>query len=162
VADLPHVFFLDDFLSRQQVWDLQACCDILLSLHRAEGFGLAPAEMMRLGKAVVATGWSANMDFMNPKNSMPVQYTLKPLAQNIGPYPAGPLWAEADEEHAAHCLLQLIKQPALRERMGAHASTSIRNQLSPMAIGQQVSNRLRMLGHWKPDLFQPAWLKNST
>jgi len=162
VTDLPHVFFVDDFLNRQQVWDLQACCDILLSLHRAEGFGLAPAEMMRLGKAVVATGWSANMDFMNPKNSMPVQYTLKPLAQDIGPYPAGPLWAEADEEHAAHCLLQLIKQPALRERMGAHASTSIRNQLSPMAIGQQVSNRLRMLGHWKPELFQPVWLKNST
>ena len=46
VSDLPQVSFINDFLTRQQTWDLQACCDVLLSLHRAEGFGLAPAEMM--------------------------------------------------------------------------------------------------------------------
>ena len=68
LADLPRVHVIDEFLSRQQTWDLQSQCDVLLSLHRAEGFGLAPAEMMALGKPVVATGWSANMDFMTPEN----------------------------------------------------------------------------------------------
>ena len=65
VSDLANIIFIDEFFTRQQVWDLQASCDILLSLHRGEGFGLAPAEMMYLGKAVIATGWSANMDFMS-------------------------------------------------------------------------------------------------
>ena len=67
--------------------------------------------MMYLGKPVVATGWSANMDFMNADNSMPVRYRLEPLAQDVGAYPAGPLWAEADIDHAAWCLIQLARDP---------------------------------------------------
>ena len=46
---------------------LMAAVDIVLSLHRSEGFGLVPAEAMQLGKPVVATGWSGNMDFMNDR-----------------------------------------------------------------------------------------------
>jgi glycosyltransferase involved in cell wall biosynthesis len=128
----------------------------LLSLHRAEGFGLAPAEMMRLGKAVVATGWSANMDFMAEHNSLPVRYTLKPLQHEVGPYPAGPLWAEADEEHAAWCLVKLAQQADWRQRLGQAASHSIRTRLSPQAVGERIAQRLKTLGHWHPKLLAPA------
>ncbi len=152
VADLPHVYFIDEFLTRQQTWDLQSCCDVLLSLHRAEGFGLAPAEMMRLGKPVVATGWSANMDFMTPENSMPVRYRLQPLAEDVGAYKAGPLWAEADIDHAAACLVQLATDPALAQRLGRQAALDIRRQLAPVAVGRLVSKRLRMLARWYPPL----------
>ena len=58
---------------------LMADVDIVLSLHRSEGFGLVPAEAMQLGKPVVATGWSGNMDFMNERNSAPVSYRLVPV-----------------------------------------------------------------------------------
>ena len=58
---------------------LMAAADIVLSLHRSEGFGLVPAEAMQLGKPVVATGWSGNMDFMNARNSAPVSYSLVPV-----------------------------------------------------------------------------------
>lgn len=152
VADLPHVYFIDDFLTRQQVWDLQSCCDILLSLHRAEGFGLAPAEMMYLGKPVVATGWSGNMDFMTNENSMPVRYELKPLEFDQGAYPAGPLWAEADIDHAAWCLEQLVEDSELGRRLGKRAQNDVRRQLSPAVVGRQIQRRLRMLRHWYPDL----------
>ncbi len=152
VSDLPNVIFIDDFLTRQQTWDLQACCDILLSLHRAEGFGLAPAEMMHLGKPVIATGWSANTDFMTADNSFPVRYTLQPLAQAVGVYPAGPLWAEADVDHAAWCLTRLLDDPALRQTMGQRAAADIRHQLSPQAVGAQVRQRLSLLGFWQPEL----------
>ncbi len=152
VSDLPHVIFIDEFLTRQQTWDLQACCDILLSLHRAEGFGLAPAEMMHLGKPVIATGWSANTDFMTADNSFPVRYTLQPLAQAVGVYPAGPLWAEADVDHAAWCLTRLLDDPALRQTMGQRAAADIRHQLSPQAVGAQVRQRLSLLGFWQPEL----------
>jgi glycosyltransferase involved in cell wall biosynthesis len=152
VQDLPQVVFINDFLTRQQTWDLQHCCDILLSLHRAEGFGLAPAEMMYLGKPVVATGWSANMDFMTATNSMPVRYELKALEQDLGAYPAGPLWAEADIEHAAWCLGQLASQPELCTRLGAQAAQDIHQQLSPSVVGAQIRQRIQMLGHWYPHL----------
>ena len=152
VSDLTNIIFIDEFLTRQQVWDLQASCDILLSLHRGEGFGLAPAEMMYLGKPVIATGWSANMDFMTAENSFPVRYELKPLAEAVGVYPAGPLWAEADVEHAAWCLERLLDDPDLRARMGAKAQADIRSQLSPQAVGALVKQRLSLLSFWHPML----------
>jgi glycosyltransferase involved in cell wall biosynthesis len=152
VADLGNVFFIDEFFTRQQTWDLQACCDILISLHRAEGFGLVPAEMMYLGKPVIATDWSANTDFMNPDNAMPVRYQLAPLAQAVGVYPAGQLWAEADVDHAAWCLTRLLDDPALGQQLGAQARADIRRQLSPQAVGALVHQRLSLLGFWHPML----------
>jgi glycosyltransferase involved in cell wall biosynthesis len=153
LADLPgQVTLISEFLSRQQVWQLQASCDVLLSLHRAEGFGLGPAEMMALGKPVVATGWSANMDFMTASNSMPVRYTLAPLPQDVGAYPAGPLWAEACVEHAAECLERLAADPALQQAMGARAAADIAAQLAPEVVGRRIRQRLQQLGHWHPRL----------
>lgn len=152
VADLDNILFIDEFLTRQQTWDLEACCDILLSLHRAEGFGLAPAEMMHLGKPVVATGWSANMDFMTADNAFPVRYELRPLAEAVGVYPAGQLWAEADIDHAADCLDRLFDDPGLRRSVGAAAARDIRAQLSPRAVGAQVYRRLAVLAWWHPAL----------
>jgi glycosyltransferase involved in cell wall biosynthesis len=152
LAGLPSVIIIDQFLTRQQTWDLQSCCDILVSLHRAEGFGLVIAEMMFLGKPVVATGWSANMDFMTPENSMPVKYTLKPLAESIGAYPAGPVWAEADIDHAASSISQLLDQPELRIRLGLQAARDIRRQLDPEVVGELVNERMQAIANWHPNL----------
>ena len=156
LANLPGTVVLKEFFTRQQTWDLQSCCDMLISLHRAEGFGLAPAEMMALGKPVVATGWSANMDFMTPENSMPVRYRLEPLAQAIGAYPAGPLWAEADIDHAASCILQLLNQPDLRRRLGEQAARDIATHFNPETVGRLVSDRLHVIMKWHPE-----WIADS-
>jgi glycosyltransferase involved in cell wall biosynthesis len=150
VADLPDVVFLTDFLSRQEVYELQACCDVLLSLHRAEGFGLAPAEMMFMGKPVIATGWSGNMDFMTPMNSYPVNYELKPLDEAKGVYEAGPVWAEADVEHAAFCLRQVMDDRAKAAEIGRRAAADIRRTHSPEAVGREMRKRLNLLA----DLYQ--------
>ena len=140
LADLPGTVMIDEFLTRQQTWDLQSCCDMLVSLHRAEGFGLAPAEMMYLGKPVVATGWSANMDFMTIDNSMPVHYTLEPLAETLGAYPAGPLWAEADVGHAADCIRRLLDDAGLRAEIGSRAA---QRRAPPAASGRRRQAGLR-------------------
>ena len=148
LADLSQTIIIDEFLTRQQTWDLQSCCDLLISLHRAEGFGLAPAEMMYLGKAVVATGWSANMDFMTANNSLPVEFKLEPLKHAVGAYPAGPLWAEANIEHAAACITQLLDKPDLRSRLGQQAMLDIRRMLNPETVGRAVATRLHTIINW--------------
>ncbi|HEY5798915.1 MAG TPA: glycosyltransferase family 4 protein, partial [Burkholderiaceae bacterium] len=152
LADLPDTAMLDRFMTRQEVWDLQSCCDMLISLHRAEGFGLGPAEMMYLGKPVVATGWSANMDFMTHENSMPVRYTLQPLRETIGAYEAGPDWAEADVGHAASCIARLLDDPQLRAQLGARAQQDVRAMLAPDAVGKRVAERLRSIAYWHPEV----------
>lgn len=159
VKDFVNVIIIDQYFTRQQVWDLQHCCDVLISLHRAEGFGLAPAEMMYLGKPVIATGWSANMDFMTADNSFPVRYQLEPLAHDVGAYPAGPVWAEADIDHAAWCLGQIADNPDLALRVGQQAAHDIQVKLSPVAVGRLVRERLQVLGQWYPRLLSSSTLK---
>jgi glycosyltransferase involved in cell wall biosynthesis len=139
------VVLIDEVLTREQVYSLQAACDCLLSLHRAEGFGLAPAEMMYLGKPVIATGWSGNMEFMTPMNSFPVEYTLEPLQRSIGVYQAGLNWAEPSVEHAAHCLLRLLNDKNLASQIGARGAKTMRTEFSARAIGKRYRERLALV-----------------
>ncbi len=139
------VVCIDRFLTRQEIFDLENCCDCMLSLHRAEGFGLGLAEMMYLGKPVVATGWSGNMEFMTPMNSFPVEYELKKLAGADGAYEAGQEWAEADIGHAAACLRRLVDDAALVREVGARGAATMRDQFSPLAIGKRYRKRLSHL-----------------
>jgi len=145
IGDLECVVLLDKTLSREQVYGLEVNCDCLLSLHRAEGYGLSIAEMMYLGKPVIATGWSGNMEFMTPMNSFPVNYELKPLAEPVGVYAAGPEWAEPDIEHAAKCLYVVIENAVLAKEIGRRAEHTIRSRFSPVAIGEKYKDRLALI-----------------
>ena len=62
-TDRPNIRIDTRTLAAEDNHALMAACDIVLSLHRSEGFGLVPAEAMLLGVSVVATDWSGNVDF---------------------------------------------------------------------------------------------------
>lgn len=118
-AARPNVRVLDANLPRRDLWALQAACDAALSLHRSEGYGFAVAEAMRLGRPVVATGWSGNMDFMTGPGAHPVPWTLVPAADpqdtyDLGAALAGARWAEPDLGEAAAILRRLADDPAAR------------------------------------------------
>ncbi len=98
---------------------LTRCADIVLSLHRSEGFGLVPAEAMLLGRPVVATDWSGTTDFLDASCGVPIPYTLVPAADPRGVFEApGAVWAEADVAAAAAALVRLADDPGLRARTG--------------------------------------------
>ena len=106
---------------------LTACADIVLSLHRAEGFGLVPAEAMLLGVPVVATGWSATREYMSPDSAALVPYRLVPARDERGVFEVrGAVWAEADVAAAADHLCRLADDPALRARLGAAGRERVR------------------------------------
>lgn len=146
LENLPNVYLVDRVLPRTRVNGLIAACDAVVSLHRSEGFGLVPAEAMFLGKPVIATGWSGNMDFMNAANSLPVDYELVTLERTYGNYHAGQQWAEPDLDHAAHCMRQVFEDAQLRARIGARAAATMRTRFSPKAAGRRYRERLRFLG----------------
>ena len=66
----PRIEIINEALSAPNLRALIATCDVLLSPHRAEGFGLTLAEAMMFEKLVIATGWSGNLEFMNAQNSV--------------------------------------------------------------------------------------------
>jgi glycosyltransferase involved in cell wall biosynthesis len=115
---------------------LTASADIILSLHRSEGFGLVPAEAMLLGKPVIATGWSGNMDFMDATCAAPIGYRLVPVIDSRGVYDIpGAEWAEADLDDAVVQLRRLADDPALRAEIGlrARAAALTRLTANPLA-----------------------------
>ncbi len=120
----PRIAILDAGLDDQSKWSLIASCDAFVSLHRAEGFGLPIAEAMALGKPVVATGWSGNMDFMNADNALPVGFRLTAVDDPTGRYRADTesVWAEPDIDGAADAMRRLALDENLRRRIGAAAA----------------------------------------
>ncbi len=137
---------IDQWLEREQTWGLTSACDALISLHRSEGFGLVLAEAMALGKPVIATGYSANTDFMTDENSLLIRHELVTIERDIGPYPAGGVWAEPDVEHAAECIELLMDDPQKGRSLGAQAAADVERLLSPEAVGRQMRERLESLG----------------
>lgn len=118
VAGRPDIRILTEDLPGQAVLDLIATADVLLSLHRAEGFGLTLSEALGLGRAALATAWSGNMEFMAGLPDALVPCRLVPVEDAAGLY-AGQAWADPDLDAAAAAIRRLTDDAALRARIGA-------------------------------------------
>ncbi|HEY9111281.1 MAG TPA: glycosyltransferase, partial [Rhodanobacteraceae bacterium] len=143
VADDPRIEVRDGFLTRDEMFGLQNTIDCYVSLHRSEGFGLGMAECMYLGKPVIATAYSGNLDFMNSDNSLLVDYKLIPLREGDYPYWQGQQWADADVAHAARLMRQVFDDREFARRIGAAAAASIRRTNSKAVCGAAVTARLQ-------------------
>jgi glycosyltransferase involved in cell wall biosynthesis len=99
---------------------MTAAADIILSLHRSEGFGLVLAEAMLLARPVIATGWSGNMAFMNQQSAALVDYQLVPPNDPRQVY-HGSAWAEPDQGGAVAHLRRLASDAAARAELGARS-----------------------------------------
>lgn len=125
------VKFFDDYLTQRDVLNLTNACDVYLSLHRAEGFGLGIAEAMSLGKPVIVTDYSSTTEFCNASNSIPVGYKIVKMgASDNKLYSAAERWAEPNVDEAAQALSRLYADPKLRSSLGAAAKESILSQYS--------------------------------
>jgi glycosyltransferase involved in cell wall biosynthesis len=137
VGEASDVRLMTDWLTGAQMGSLIASADIVLSLHRAEGFGLLPAQAMMASKAVVATGWSGNLDFMTPDNSALVDSVLIPVKDPQGLYDHG-RWADPDVAQAGAKLAALIENAKMRQSLGQTAAAEVTALLDPLRLGQQA------------------------
>lgn len=139
----------EDLTADETSW-LVRSCDVYVSLHRSEGFGLGLAEAMLAAKPVVATGYSGNLDFMTGDTSCLVGFRLREivpeeLVSNPGierVYEAGQLWAEPDVRQAAAALRRLHQSPYLRRRLGSGAKRAIERLYSPARVGAVAARAL--------------------
>lgn len=140
---LPVIWLRDVHLDPQETSSLLDRLDVYASLHRSEGFGLVLAEAMALEKPVVATGYSANLEFMDESCARLVRCAEITTDRAHGPYPRGTRWAEPDVEHAAYLLRSVAFDGELRRDLGRRARRRIEQTLSPAVVGKTLR---RLLG----------------
>ena len=141
----PDIHVVDRFVSEAERGALMERCDCYVSLHRAEGFGLTLGEAMALGKPVIGTGFSSNLDFMNVSNSYLVDYEMTTVGPEGENYPAEGTWAEPDLEHAARLMREVWENPAEARKRGERARIDIAEHFSVSAVGQLARERLKRM-----------------
>ncbi|HZF97291.1 MAG TPA: glycosyltransferase family 4 protein [Pseudoxanthomonas sp.] len=141
----PRIMVRDGILDSRHMTALQRCCDAYVSLHRAEGFGLGMAECMSLGKPVVATGWSGNMEFMTGENSCLVGYRLIDVQPDGYLHSAGQRWADPDTSEASNWMQRLVADPSLARRIGNRAIKEVSVALSGRRAAARMIERLEQI-----------------
>lgn len=112
IAGHRNISLVTDTYSDADVLRLIMMCDVVISLHRSEGFGFLMAEAMHLSRPVIATNWSGNTEFMSARNSWPVSHGLSPCFDPQGTYTLeDAMWAEPDVKQAAEHLLDIYNDP---------------------------------------------------
>ena len=142
VADRRDITYRDGYETAEDQDALMQACDAYVSLHRAEGFGLTMAEAMALGKPVIATGYSGNLDFMNAGNSFLVPFEDVLIGGGCDPYPHAAKWAEPDVDAAAAMMREVLESPEIVAEKRARACQEIRESHSPAARAAFVTERL--------------------
>lgn len=145
IGDRPDIRIVDRFLTDADMAALMRRADCYVSLHRAEGFGLTLGESMALGKPVIATGFSANLDFMTAENSYLVRHRETAVGDEGENYPAQGTWAEPDVEHAAELMRHVWEHPDEARTRGERARRELGEHFSLEAVGEAARSRLRRL-----------------
>lgn len=138
----PRIIVIEQSMSYLDVLRLNASADVLISLHRAEGLGLNLMEAMSVGTVVLGTGWSGNMDFMTPDNSVIVNCSRTPVRSAHPSYAPevigeGQYWMEPDIGEAATSLRKLYDD---RTQLGALASQA--------KVDMDVARACFLRGEW--------------
>jgi GT2 family glycosyltransferase/glycosyltransferase involved in cell wall biosynthesis len=145
------VQIINRVLSRGDMNDLMGLADCYISLHRCEGFGLTMAEAMALGKPVVATQYSGNLDFMTPENSFLVPYELVEIQKDIGYYSKGCIWADPELDRAARLMRYVFENRDVAAAVGRRAREDVLSKLHPRVVGGIIKDRLlQIVAHSAP------------
>ena len=137
------IIFVAEFFSREQVFGLQSIADAFVSLHRSEGFGLGLTESMYLGKPVIGTAYSGNLEFMDRDNSCLVDYELVPIRRGEYLFHDDRFrWAEPDVGQAAQYMERLADDKDFRVRIAARGQHDIQTRFTPTNTAALIRKRL--------------------
>ncbi|MFK5947332.1 MAG: glycosyltransferase [Methylococcales bacterium] len=146
VASDDRIILISETFSRDKILGLMNNCDAFLSLHRAEGFGRCIAEMMWLGKPVVATNFSGNTDFTTKETAFLVDGPLVVVKPGEYPYGEDQYWCNPDIEQAACHMQACYEGGGTVNNIATAGKIFIKQNYSFQAVAKKYTERLNYLG----------------
>ena len=145
IGTAKNIVVIDKPMSTGEIEALYRESDVLMSLHRSEGFGLTLAEAMLRGLPVVATAWSGSADFLSGENGLPIPYRLVPAEDPQGTYHhPDMMWADVDVDAAAEALRRLRREPALSRVLGEAGAAYAARVWNARGYAESVRQHLRL------------------
>jgi len=133
---------IEEEYNKDKVLSLINACDVYMSLHRSEGSGLTMIEAMSMGKPVIATNYSGNLDFMNDSNSLLVDWEYCDLQGYYATLGLNCKWANPNIKTAATYLKMLYNHPELRDKYGKKAKDYIVKEWNRAGLAKFIKNRI--------------------
>lgn len=143
IGDNTNIRVMTDTLTEPKLHGLIAASDVVISLHRSEGFGIIPALATLLGKPTIATAYSGNMQYMSHETSPLISYKMIPVGfdnRRIYNIPNAE-WADASVEEAADWLKKLYQDTELRLMMGESGKQYSQKALSADILLKALNTR---------------------
>jgi glycosyltransferase involved in cell wall biosynthesis len=152
----PDIRIVDGYVSAIEKNTMTRLCDCYVSLHRSEGYGLTMAEAMALGKPVIATGYSGNLEFMTRENSYLCSYKYREIGPGSAPYPPTSRWAEPDLDEAAHFMRRVYENQAEARARGKRAAEDMHRSHSPAVAGKAIRERIDAIRRDRAGFSEPG------
>lgn len=146
LQSIKHYTIINDVLSKDDVYNLISLCDVYVSLHRSEGFGLVMAEAMALGTVCIATNYSGNLQFMNKDNSCLIDYKLIDVdGSNSLIYKEGEKWADADVLEASKYMKKLYSDKDFYNKLKSNALEYVKKNMTFENTTKMIENRINKI-----------------
>jgi glycosyltransferase involved in cell wall biosynthesis len=151
-AARPDITIFESYLPPQQNAAFTGLFDCWVSLHRSEGFGLTLAEAMSWGTPVIATGYSANLDYLDDRNGYLVPWSETTVGAGVACYPEGERWAEPDLAVAAALMREVWSSPEQAAERGERGRVTMTTRYGAQAIGRVARTRLEQIAAAQPQV----------
>ena len=135
----PKIHLLHGNLSPAEIAGLYKRKDVkcFLSLTRGEGFGLPLLEAAACSLPVMATNWSAHLDFLNLGKFIPISYSILPIDPKKVDnriFLAGMQWAEPSESDFKKKVVKLKNKYDIPKKWAQDLSKKVKEKFSSQAI----------------------------
>ena len=145
-----NIIYINKNLDYDEVTSLIDCCDVFVSLHRAEGFGRGPAEAVMREKVSIVTNYSGVEDYSEDISIKTVNFEMIPLKDGEYPHGLGQQWADPDIEQAIDIASKMITDHENGEFIKNYhddpeAGHVVRSVASRLAVGNNILTNLAQI-----------------
>ena len=139
------IISIDETFPKEKLLALTKSCDVFVSLHRAEGFGLSIAEAMLLAKPVIVSDYSGNQDFCSTETAFLVDGEEVSVPKGAYFFSDGQRWFSPNIATAARLMRLCYENRHEAALCALQGQSFIRNHYSIKNIARNYVRRFNEL-----------------